>query len=48
MEVFTKKLMEVKDKIINKMSENKPMIFNANNQIDFNNATKCFFVVKTS
>ena len=24
------------------MAENKPMIFNANNQIGFNNATKCF------
>ena len=38
--------MEVKDKIINKMAENKPMIFNANNQIDFNNATKCFICGK--
>ena len=46
MEVFTKKLMEIKDKIINKMAENKPMIFNANNQIDFNNATKCFICGK--
>ena len=46
MEVFTKKLMEVKVKIMNKMAENKPMIFNANNQIDFNNATKCFICGK--
>jgi len=46
MEVFTKKLMEVKDKIMDKMKENKPMIFNANNRRDFNTATKCFICGK--
>ena len=46
MDVFTNKMIEVKDKIMNKMKENKPMIFNNNNQIDFNNATKCFICGK--
>ena len=44
MEVFTQKMIEVKDKIMEKMRENKPMIFNANNQRDFQMATKCFFL----
>ena len=35
-------MVEVKDKIMEKMQENKPMIFNANNQRDFALATKCF------
>jgi len=46
MDVFTDKMIEVKNKIMDKMKENKPMIFNNNNQIDFNNATKCFICGK--
>ena len=42
MDVSVTKMVEVKDKIVNKMKENKQMIFNANNQRDFATATKCF------
>ena len=42
MDVFVKKMVEVKDKIVDRMKENKEMIFNANNRRDFMNATKCF------
>lgn len=42
MDVFVKKMVEVKDKIVDRMKESKEMIFNANNQRDFMTATKCF------
>ena len=42
MDVFVKKMVEVKDKIVDRMKENKEMIFNANNRRDFMTATKCF------
>ena len=42
MDVFVKKMVEVKDKIVDKMKENQEMIFNANNRRDFMTATKCF------
>ena len=35
MDVFVKKMVEVKDKIVDRMKANKEMIFNANNQRDF-------------
>ena len=41
MDVFIKKLIEVKDEVVEKMKENKEIIFNANNRRDFNTATKC-------
>ena len=41
MDVFVKKMIEVKDKIMKK-KENKDMIFNNKNRMDFNNATHCF------
>lgn len=46
MDVFTDKMIEVKNKILDKMKENKPMIFNNKRQIEFNNATKCFICGK--
>ena len=39
MDVFIQKIIEVKDEIMEKMKENKEMIFNANNRRDFNTAT---------
>ena len=42
MGVFVQKMIEVKDKIMDKMNENKPIIFNANNARDFQLATHCF------
>ena len=42
MDVCVQKMIEVKNKVMDKMKENKPMLFNNNNQIDFNNATHCF------
>ena len=42
MDVFVQKMMEVKDKIMDKMKENKPIIFYANNARDFQLATHCF------
>ena len=33
------KIIEVKDEVMEKMKENKEMIFNANNRRDFNTAT---------
>ena len=42
MDVFVQKMIEVKEKIMGKMKENKDIIFNNNNRIDFNNATQCF------
>ena len=35
-------MVEVKDKIVDRMKENKEMIFDANNRRDFMTATKCF------
>ena len=37
----SKKIIEVKDEVVEKMKENKEIIFNANNRRDFNTATKC-------
>ena len=45
MDVFVQKMIEVKDKIMEKMRENKEIIFNNNNRIDFNNATQCYICV---
>ena len=42
MDVFIQKTNEVKDELMEKMKENKEIIFNANNRRDFNTATKCF------
>ena len=45
MDVFVQKMIEVKNKIMDRMKENKDMIFNNNNnnnRIDFNNATHRF------
>ena len=42
MDVFTNKLIEVKDKIMAKMEENKEPIKTAKNLEDFKNATHCF------
>ena len=42
MEVFVKKLIEMKNKVVNLMNQNHPIIMNANNIRDFNTATKCF------
>ena len=45
MDVFIQKIqkiIEVKDEVMEKMKENKEIIFNANNRRDFNTATKPF------
>ena len=42
MDVFIQKIIEVKDEVMEKMKENKEIIFNANNRRDFNTATKDF------
>ena len=42
MDVFVNKMIEVKDRIMEKMKENKPIIFNRNNARDFQLATHCF------
>ena len=47
MDVFVKKMVQVKDKIVDKMKENKEMIFNAYNRRDFMTALSASFVVKT-
>ena len=46
MDVFVQKMIEVKNNIMDKMTENKDMISNNNNRIDFNNATHCFICGK--
>ena len=46
MDVFVKKMIEVKDKIMDKMKENKDIIMTANDWRDFNTATKCFICGK--
>ncbi len=51
MDAFTDKMIEAKERIMEKIKEGKPMIFNNNNnnnnnQIDFNNATSCFICGK--
>ena len=46
MDVFIQKIIEVKDEVMEKMKENKEIIFNANNRRDFNTATKCFICGK--
>ena len=46
MYVFSQKIIEVKDEVIDKMKKNKEFIFNANNRRDFNTATKCFICRK--
>ena len=48
MDVFVKKMIEVKDKIMDKMKENKDIIMRADDWRDFKTATKCFiYAVKT-
>lgn len=42
MDVFVKKIIEVKDKIMNRMKENKEIIMRADDWRDFKTATKCF------
>ena len=42
MDVFVKKMIEVKDKIMEKMKENKDIIMRADDWMDFKTATKCF------
>ena len=46
MDVFIQKIIEVKDEVMEKMKENKEIIYNANNRRDFNTATKCFICGK--
>ena len=46
MDVFIQNIIEVKDEVMEKMKENKEIIFNANNRRDFNTATKCFICGK--
>ena len=42
MDVFVKKMIEVKDKIMNRMKENKDIIMRADDWRYFKTATKCF------
>ena len=42
MDVFVKKMIEVKDKIMEKMKENKDIIMKDEDWRDFKTATKCF------
>jgi hypothetical protein len=42
MDVFVKKMIEVKDKIMEKMKENKDIIMKDKDWRDFKTATKCF------
>jgi hypothetical protein len=42
MDVFVKKMIEVKDKIMDKMKKNKDIIMRADDWRDFKTATKCF------
>jgi len=42
MDVFVKKIIEAKDKIMNNMKENKKNIMTANDWRDFKTATHCF------
>ena len=46
MNVFVKKTIEVKDKIMNRMRENKDIIMRSNDWRDFKTATKCFICGK--
>ena len=46
MDVFVKKMIEVKDNIMNKMKENKEIIMRADDWRDFKTATKCFICGK--
>ena len=46
MDVFVKKMIEVKDKIMNKMKENKEIIMRADDWRDFKTAKKCFICGK--
>ena len=46
MDVFVKKMIEVKDNIRNKMKENKEIIMRADDWRDFKTATKCFICGK--
>ena len=41
MDVFVKKMIEIKDKIMDKMKENKDIIMRADDWRDFKTATKC-------
>ena len=42
MDIFVKKMIEVKDKIMDKMKENKDIIMRVDDRRDFKTATKCF------
>ena len=46
MEVFAKKLMEIKNNILESMKENKPLIMTAENWRDYKTATNCFICGK--
>ena len=46
MDVFVKKMIEVKNKIMDKMKENKDIIMRADDWRDFKTATKCFICGK--
>ena len=46
MDMFVKKMIEVKDKIMNKMKENKEIILRADDWRDCKIATKCFICGK--
>ena len=46
MDVFVKKMIEVKNKIMDKMKENKDIIMRADDWRDFKAATKCFICGK--
>ena len=46
MDVFVKKMIEVKDKIMNRMKENKDIIMRAGDWRDFKTATQCFICGK--
>lgn len=46
MDVFVKKMIEVKDNIMNKMMEHKEIIMRADDWRDFKTATKCFICGK--
>ena len=46
MDVFIQNIIEVKDEVMEKMKENKEIIFNANNRRDVNTATKCCICIE--
>ena len=48
MDVFVKKMIEIKNKIMDKMKENKDIIMRADDWKDFKTATFFLYVVRTS